>query len=111
MTNYTMTEQRAKANIDNMKHRVNRTTYEKLVDSLLYGVPLTTEQMTKTAEEVYYFFHNNGAGHIIKDIILKTRYRKNPDGNEQKIESWLEDRSGRKLSYFDIENLIHRLYW
>lgn len=106
-----MTEQRAKANVDSMKHRVNHITYGKLVDSLLYGVPLTTEQMTKAAEEIYQFFHDNGAGHVIKDIVLKTKYRKNPDGSQQKMESWLEDRNGRKLSHFDMTNLIHRLYW
>lgn len=106
-----MTEQKAKESINHMKLKVNHVTYEKLVDSLLYGVPLTTEQMTKAAEEIYYFFHNNGAGHIINDLVLKTKYRKDTDGNEQKIESWLEDHNGRKLSHFDMKNLIHRLYW
>lgn len=106
-----MTEQKAKANVNKMKHRVNHVTYGKLVDSLLYGVPLTAKQMTKAAEEIYNFFHDNGAGHMINDLVLKTKYQIDTEGYAHKVEAWLEDRNGRKLSHFDMANLIHRLYW
>lgn len=106
-----ISEQEANKNIQKMKQKVNRINYEKLVNSLLYGVALTTKQMMKASEEIYHFFHDNGAGHLIKDIVFKEKIKNYGKENEQRIEAWLETIDGNRLNNFDMSNLIHRIMW
>ena len=94
-----------------LKHKINRYSFGKLTDSLLFGVALTDAQMSKASEEIYQYFHKNGGGFIIEDLVLKTRYKKDKDGVETKASSWLETKEGKVLNHIDMANLIHRIKW
>lgn len=82
---------------------LNKTLIDKIEEA---GFTVTQEE-----GNIYYFGKFSSAGHIISDLVLKTKYLKDTNENEYKIESWLENRNGRKLSNIDMNNLIYRLYW
>ena len=105
-----LTERQATEMIEKMKRNVNRLKFERLIEPLMYGVARTDEQKTMTAEIIYNFFHDNGAGNYIKGIVLQTMYLNNKDGSETKIRSWL-DKDNHELSWREMEDLKYNLYW
>ena len=104
-----LTEQQAFEEIEKTRKAVNRFKFERLIEPLMYGVARTDEQKTLTAETIYNFFHDGGAGYYIKEIVLKTIYRNNKDGSETKIRSWL-DKDGKELTWCEMENLQYCIY-
>ena len=104
-----ISEAEAIRQVQQNKKKINRFVFNGIVEKLFFGVALTHEQMTYAAETIYYYFHNNNAGYLIKDIILKTMYRKEEDGTKTKIKSWLEYREGGILDHRDMYDLRFRI--
>lgn len=105
----TLDEYRAKFNVRQTKNKFNRIVFGKMIDELLYGVALTDKQMTKAAEEIYFYFVDNDARYLIEDLTLCSYFENFGTENEVKIKSWLEKSNGYILNSLDIANLIHRL--
>lgn len=91
------------------KREINRFFFDELVEKLFFGIALTDNHMSIASEIIYKYFYNNNAGHLIKDIVLKTEYKKEKDGTETKIRSWLETRDGTKLNQVGMYNLKYRI--
>lgn len=106
-----ITEAQATESIRQIKRKVNRFLFNRLVEKLFSGVVLTDEHMSNALEIIYNYFHNNGAGYLIKDIVLKTMYRKEKDEPKIKIKSWLETMDGGILNQCEMFNLQYRILY
>ena len=78
----------------------NRFTFNRLIDKLFYGAPLTDEQLSYAAEIIYHSFHNSGNGDLIKGYKLCSYYRGN-----KKIFSFIKDDKGHRLDIEEMKNL------
>lgn len=67
-------EYQAIQNTNRMHSKVNHVTFEKLCSSVLFNCAWTPENETRAAVSIYNFFHDNGAGHYIKEIVLRQFY-------------------------------------
>lgn len=87
--------------------RVNRIEFEKLISNFEKTVSITEDEKTSLSEDIYSFFHNAGAGHIIEGVLMKTMYQAQKNSPDVKIRSWLE-KEGKEMSLSDMKDIR---YW